>query len=351
VHILIVDDSALYRKILSEASTSHHGVEVTAVANGDLALAKLAASKVDLVLLDVFMPDQNGPEVLHRIKSTHPGVPVVMVSGATGRDAQITLNALSSGAMDFISKPTGASFEAGIVTLRGEIRRVVDMARLRSAIPKNLPAPIPQTMTPALPPKRLNPPPFIDILLIGVSTGGPKALTELLPRLPAGFPVPIVIVQHMPPVFTLSLAEQLNRLSPLSIIEAPAKHKLKAGDVLIAPGGMHLEIVKNPDGSLETRYSEAPPVHSCRPSVDVLFESAARCGLRGAVALVLTGMGSDGAEGVSKLKSACPTWCIAQNAETCAVYGMPQAVANLHLDDELLPLADIAPRLNKIFRI
>lgn len=351
MHILIVDDSALYRKILSEASTSQAGVEVTAVANGDLAMAKLSTSKVDLVLLDVFLPDQNGPEVLNRIKVAHPGLPVVMVSGATGRDAQITLNALSSGAMDFIAKPTGTSFEAGIVTLRGEIRRVVDLARLRSTIPNKPDTATPKTLSPAPPPKRLTPPPFIDLLLIGVSTGGPKALAELLPRLPAGFPVPVVIVQHMPPLFTLSLAEQLNRLSPLSIIEAPAKHKLKAGEVLIAPGGIHLEIAKNPDGSLETRYSEAPPVHSCRPSVDVLFESAARCGLRGAVALVLTGMGSDGAQGVARLKAACPTWCIAQNAETCSVYGMPQAVANLNLDDELLPLADIGPRLNKIFRV
>ena len=351
MHILIVDDSALYRKILSEAATAHPGVEVTAVANGDLAMAKLSASKVDLVLLDVFMPDQNGPEVLNRIKAAYPAIPVVMVSGATGRDAQITLNALSSGAMDFIAKPTGTSFEAGIVTLRSEIRRIVDMARLRSTISIKPDATISKSPSPTVPPKRLTPPPFIDLLLIGVSTGGPKALAELLPRLPAGFPVPVVIVQHMPPVFTLSLSEQLNRLSPLSVIEAPAKHKLKAGEVLIAPGGMHLEIVKNPDGSLETRHSEAPPVHSCRPSVDVLFESAARCGLRGVVAVVLTGMGSDGAQGVAKLKAAFPTWCIAQNSETCAVYGMPQAVVNLNLDDELLPLGDIAPRLNKIFRV
>ncbi len=351
MHILIVDDSALYRKILSEASTSHPGVEVTAVANGDLALAKLAASKVDLVLLDVFMPDQNGPEVLHRIKSTHPGVPVVMVSGATGRDAQITLSALSTGAMDFIAKPSGPSFEDGIVTLRSEIRRALDMARLRSRDVTKPDAPLPKAPSLNVTPKRLTPPPFIDLLLIGVSTGGPKALAEILPRFPAGFPVPVVIVQHMPPVFTLSLADQLNRLSPLTVIEAPAKHKLKAGEVLIAPGGLHLEIVKNPDGSLETRHSEAPPVHSCRPSVDVLFESAARCGLRGALAVILTGMGSDGALGVAKLKSACPTWCITQDSATCTVYGMPQAVVNMHLDDELLPLGEIAPRLNKILRV
>lgn len=351
MHILIVDDSALYRKILSEASAAQQGVEVTAVSNGDLAMTKLSTSKVDLILLDVFMPDQSGPEVLKRIKSAYPSIPVVMVSGATGRDAQITLDALSNGAMDFIAKPVGTSLESAALILRGSIRRALDMALLRkNTATTKVSNPLPPKPT-VSPFKRLTPPPFLDLLLIGVSTGGPKALTEILPGLPENFPVPVVIVQHMPPVFTLSLADQLDKVSKLSVIEAPARHRLKAGEILIAPGGMHLEITKNPEGFLETRHTDSPPVNSCRPSVDVLFESASRCGLRGVVAVILTGMGADGAQGVAKLKAACPTWCLAQNAETCSVYGMPQAIVNQNLDDEVLALSNIAPRINQIFRV
>lgn len=353
MHVLIVDDSALYRKILSESAGSLPDVTTAAVSNGELALARLAAERFDLVLLDVFMPDTNGPEVLQLIKRKFPTLPVVMVSGATGRDAEITLNALSKGAMDFIAKPTGSSFESGLTALRGEIRRIIDTVRIRATVRSHVGSATQPSSTPAAPRpvKRMNPPPFIDLLVIGVSTGGPKALAELLPVLSADLPVPVLIVQHMPPVFTLSLAAQLDRSCKLAVKEAPARHPLVAGEVLIAPGGMHLEVVRTPDGRLETRHTDGPAVHSCKPSVDVLFQSAARCGLRGVVAVVLTGMGGDGADGVASLKAAFPTWCIAQNAETCAVYGMPQAVASRGLDDESLPLGEIGPRLNRIFRV
>ncbi len=358
MRILIIDDSALYRKILSESCASIPDVTTTALANWSLARSKLETETFDLVLLDVFMPEMNGPEVLDALKQNWPKLPVVMVSGATGRDAEITLACLSKGAIDFIGKPAGSSFESGLEALKAEIRRVVEAVRSKIPITPTAQASnssfiakaASQPSTPQ-PSKRLNPPPFLDLVLIGVSTGGPKALSEILPQIPANFPVPILIVQHMPPVFTLSLAEQLNRVSPLNVIEAPASHHPKVGEILIAPGGKHLEVVRNSAGMLETRHTDAPPVHSCRPSVDVLFESASKCALRGAVAVVLTGMGSDGADGVAKLKAALPTWCIAQNAETCAVFGMPQAVIGAGLDDECLPLAEIAPRLNKLFRV
>jgi two-component system chemotaxis response regulator CheB len=357
MRVLIVDDSALYRKILSEAASGLPEVETVTASNGEIALARLKAESIDLVLLDVFMPDRNGPEVLQDIRRDHPGVPVVMVSGATGRDAEITLGALSHGAMDFIPKPASTSVESSVAAIRSDIRRVVDAARLRAthrATPAQ-PAPAAQAATPE-PPKtgvvrRLAPPPFLDILLIGVSTGGPRALSEILPGLAKNFPVPIVIVQHMPPVFTQSLATQLDRTCPLNVIEAPSGHTPVAGEVLIAPGGQHLELVRDANGVVHTRFSDAPPVHSCRPSVDVLFQTAARCGYRGAVSLILTGMGSDGADGVRALKEAIPLWSIAQNAATCAVYGMPQAVVQAGLDDECLALGDIAPRLNKLFRV
>lgn len=357
MRLLIVDDSALYRKILSEAASGLPDVETVTASNGEIALARLKSERIDLILLDVFMPDRTGPEVLQEIRRSHPGVPVVMVSGATGRDAEITLGALSQGAMDFIPKPSSTSVESSVAAIRSDIRRVVDAARLRATNRSGASqsAPAAAASSPAAPKtapvRRLSPPPFLDILLIGVSTGGPRALGEILPGIAKNFPVPIVIVQHMPPVFTQSLAIQLDRTCPLKVIEAPSGHTPVAGEVLIAPGGQHLELVKDANGVVVTRFSDAPPVHSCRPSVDVLFQTAARCGFRGAVSLILTGMGSDGADGVRALKEAIPLWSIAQNAQTCAVYGMPQAVVQAGLDDECLALGDIATRLNKLFRV
>jgi len=357
MRLLIVDDSALYRKILSEAASGLPDVETVTASNGEIALARLKTERIDLVLLDVFMPDRNGPEVLQDIRRAHAGVPVVMVSGATGRDAEITLGALSQGAMDFIPKPSSTSVESSVASIRSDIRRVVDATRLRATSRSGAPqaAPAPAASSPATtktaPVRRLSPPPFLDILLIGVSTGGPRALGEILPGIAKNFPVPIVIVQHMPPVFTHSLATQLDRDCQLNVLEAPAGHTPAAGEILIAPGGKHLELVKDSNGAVVTRYSDAPPVHSCRPSVDVLFQTAARCGFRGAVSLILTGMGSDGADGVQTLKDAIPLWSIAQNAETCTVYGMPQAVVQAGLDNECLALGDIATRLNKLFRV
>jgi two-component system chemotaxis response regulator CheB len=357
MRILIVDDSALYRKILSEAAGALPGVTAVSVPNAELALSKLASEPVDLVLLDIFMPDRNGPEVLAEIKSLYPKQNVVMVSGATGRDAGITLEALSNGAIDFIAKPAAGGLATGAELMKKEISRVLDTVRQRSSASDGTPRPAtpqaaaPRTSMPAFSRSRTNPPAFLDLVLIGVSTGGPKALGEMLARLSPDFPVPILIVQHMPAVFTLSLAGQLDRVCPLQVKEADDRRPLKAGEVLIAPGGRHLEMVKDEGGALSTRITDTAPVHSCRPSVDVLFESAARCRLRGVVSVVLTGMGSDGAEGLEKLKACSPVWSIAQNAATCAVYGMPQAVVNAGLADEVLPLAEIGPRLNQIFRV
>lgn len=357
MRILIVDDSALYRKILSEAASALPGVTAATVPNAELALSKLAGEAFDLVLLDIFMPDRSGPELLAEIKTLHPGLSVVMVSGATGRDAGITLEALSNGAIDFIAKPAAGGLAAGAEAMRSEIARVLETVRQRSlsgASRMSTPAsqaPSPRPRATPFSGSRSNPPAFLDLVLIGVSTGGPKALGEVLGAISPDFPVPILIVQHMPAVFTLSLAGQLDRVCPLKVLEADDRRPLRAGEVLIAPGGRHLEVVRPDAGALSTKITDAAPVHSCRPSVDVLFESAVKCQCRGIVSVVLTGMGSDGAEGLAKLKAASPVWSIAQSAATCAVYGMPQAVVNAGLADEVLPLAEIGTRLNQLFRV
>jgi two-component system, chemotaxis family, protein-glutamate methylesterase/glutaminase len=345
MRVLVVDDSTLYRKIISDALALLPDIQVLTAPGGAIALSMLEAAPVDLVLLDIHMPDMGGPEVLEVIVGKYPQIPVVMFSGGVDRDASVTIRALQAGAVDFIQKPQADSLEEGKKTLQSQLRRVVDLTRLRISAPPAPPAESPPR------PRLARVPHSPEILLIGSSTGGPNALQEVLSKLPANFPVPILVVQHMPPKFTATLAAHIDRLSPLQVTEVVEGHSPKPGEVLIAPGGHHLKLARNPGGQLFTRVSEGPPVNSCRPSVDVLFESAAACRLRGAITLILTGMGDDGANGVAALRAACPTWCIIQNAATCVVYGMPAAIERRHLEDQILPLQDIAPRLQQIFRL
>jgi two-component system chemotaxis response regulator CheB len=269
MRILVVDDSALYRKLLSDAALSVPGAETVAVPNGDLALRKLESESFDLVLLDVFMDQMSGPQALEKIKAAHPKLSVVMVSGATGRDAEVTIGCLAQGAMDFIPKPASSSFESGMEALKTDIRRVATLARLRTAaLEPFVTTPASSTKTAPTHAKRLQPPPLPELLLIGVSTGGPNALSVLLPAISAKIPVPILLVQHMPATFTKSLAEQLDKISSLSIKEAQGGEIPMPGEVLIAQGGLHLEVFRNDAGKLQTQLTSAPPVQSCRPSVE-----------------------------------------------------------------------------------
>lgn len=349
MRVLVVDDSTLYRKIISDALAGLSDVQILTAPSGPIALSMLEAAPVDLVLLDIHMPEMSGPEVLEIIVRKYPRTPVVVFSGGVDRDASVTIRALETGALDFIQKPNADSMEQGKKTLQLQMRRVVDLARLRMGS-----VPIPDSTAAAqLPPRpRISRVPRSpELLLIGSSTGGPNALQEVLTRLPSNFPVPILVVQHMPPKFTTTLAAHIDRLSPLQVSEVLDGHIPKPGEVLFAPGGSHLKLVRNPAGKLVARLTDEPPVNSCRPSVDVLFESAAACGLRGVITVILTGMGDDGASGVAALRAACPTWCIIQNAATCVVYGMPAAIERRRLEDQILPLRDIAPRLQQTFHL
>jgi two-component system chemotaxis response regulator CheB len=355
--VLVVDDTALYRKILTEAVAEVPGLEVVAaVANGPAALARLATTACDLLLLDVFMPEMDGPEVLARVRRDFPRVAVVMVSGATGADAAITITALANGALDFIPKPQTASFADGMARLRAQLVLVVRLLRLRlagraaTAAPATTASTPPTPVAPPAPRLRGLPPVAPELVVIGVSTGGPRALQDLLPRIPADFKLPIVIVQHMPPLFTRTLAEQLAKLGPLPVTEAGDGEPVLPGRVLLAPGGRHLELVREPEGALRTRLTDSAPVNSCRPAVDVLFQSVARCAPRGVISVILTGMGEDGAAGVAALKAAGPAWSLVQDEATCVIYGMPLAVVRRGLDDEVLPLPALAPRLAELAR-
>jgi two-component system, chemotaxis family, protein-glutamate methylesterase/glutaminase len=356
---LIVDDTVTYRKILSEILSEIPDVEMAGTApSGSLALKKLAQEKIDFVLLDVHMPDMDGVETLKRIKNDFPGVAVVMVSGVTTRSADTTIEALELGAVDFIRKPDSADAAANLVQLKNDIISVVRLVKLRqltSSITGGKSIAKPEVKQPrmAIPLEKAVSaaplPRYFGVCAIGVSTGGPEALSKLVPALIGPFSVPIVCVQHMPPMFTKSLAESLTKKSKIMVVEASEAEELLPGKMYIAPGGHHL-VVRQKDGKAVAGINDGPPENSCRPSVDVLFRSVgAVYGDKGVLAVVLTGMGNDGCSGVRALKRrGC--YCITQSEQTCVVYGMPRAVDEAGLSDKSLPLEAIAPEIEGLLK-
>ncbi len=344
--MLIVDDTILYRKMASDVASHFKEVEVVGTApNGDLALKKLELNQVDLVLCDVHMPGKNGVETLIEIKKRFPQTQVVMMSGISTPSADITIQALEKGAIDFIQKPNSGSVQENINRLKSDLKVVLRLVQIRLTTSKILDnkqvqkpdsKPIPKKAIISTPvPKKFS------IIAIGVSTGGPEALNQLIPALPKDLPVPIVIVQHMPPKFTQSLAESLDRKSKLRVVEGRESEKIKPGTVYIAPGGQHM-VLREKDKSLLIGLNNGPPENSCRPAIDVLFRSVASAyGKKGILAIVLTGMGNDGASGMRTLKrKGC--FCITQSESSCVVYGMPKAVVEAGLSDKSLPLDEIS---------
>ena len=353
---LVVDDTSLYRRLLTEALEELEGVRVLGTApHGQLALSRLEQQAMDLVLLDVEMPEMDGLEALRRIRSAHPEVSVVMVSGATSLAAHATIEALELGALDFIRKPDGGDAAANRLELREALRPLVRHVRTRRNL-RGIPTPAAPSARPAPPPPA---PPAgatpgrIDIVGIGISTGGPNALGELVPAFPADFPLPILVVQHMPPGFTASLAEHLAKRSRISVKEAEEGEDLRPGCLYLAPGGRHMVVRSRPleEGGRAAflGLNTNPPEHSCRPSVDVLFRSLAVHYEGRTLAVVMTGMGSDGCEGVRALKRKGAR-CLTQSEETCVIYGMPQAVDEAGLSDERVPLPRLADRITQLVR-
>lgn len=365
IRTLIVDDTVTYRKIISDVMAKFDDVEVVATAgSGSIALKKLAMIPADLVLLDVNMPDMDGLETLKRIRSQYPLMLVVMVSGSTTRSAQTTIQALEIGAIDFIPKPEGQDFAASMQQLSASFAPVLRLVQMRMHTagirrePVSVVGHKPVSPVPIAVPIRadassgtaMSMPRVFGVLAIGVSTGGPEALNKLIPALPANLSVPVLMVQHMPPMFTKSLAESLDRKSPLHVKEAEEGEAIVKGTVYIAPGGRHMTVRRKDDGVVVVALNDGPPENSCRPAVDVLFRSVATTyGDKGVLSVILTGMGSDGCNGVRALKrKGCCS--ITQSEASCVVYGMPRAVDEAGLSDRSLGLeqipAEICLRLN-----
>ncbi len=315
--------------------------------------------KIDMVLLDMVMPDMDGLETLKQIKAKHPNIHVIMVSGVSEEAAQNTMEALNHGALDFIRKPSGNDLKSNIEQLKGELAPIFKSLELKTAfmVPTESSAPViatpsnPAMSAPAAPvPIRQAPIPlFFNIVAIGVSTGGPNALNEVIPKLPADFPHPILMVQHMPPTFTAALAEDLNNKSNLRVVEADECMAVEPGKVYIAKGGYHM-VVRKDGSSVFIRLTQSPPENSCRPAVDVLFRSIADVyGGKGILGVIMTGMGADGLAGIKTMKrKGC--YCLTQTKESCVVYGMPRAVDEAGLSDRQVPLPQLAAAIDSIAR-
>ena len=345
IRVLIADDSVVVRRLLSDILSADPGITIVgAAANGKLALVKLAQTSPDLVILDVEMPEMDGLETLTEIRRLHPRLPVIMFSTLTERGASVTLEALALGATDYVTKPsnTGSLAESRQRVADELIPRIIQLVGRRRpvspALAKAAP-PVVRAPMPA-PPKRRGPAEPVDVLAIGVSTGGPNALASLLPMLPADLPVPVLIVQHMPPVFTRLLAERLDRQSAIRVCEAQDGMVVEPGRVYIAPGDHHLTVV-NERGRVVVRLNQGPQEQSCRPAVDPLFRSVAEAYGAHTLAVVLTGMGADGMRGATRIAEVGGV-ILAQDEASSVVWGMPAAVVQAGLAEAVLPLDRIA---------
>jgi two-component system chemotaxis response regulator CheB len=345
IRVLVVDDSPLVRRIVTEELAAQADLEVAGAAvNGRDALAKAAEVRPDLVILDIEMPEMDGLETLTHLKQRYPQTPVIMFSSRTELGAAATLEALSRGASDFFAKPGGpGGLEASRQVIRNELIAAIRALCSRKAVRTAPPPPPP--LAPRLPTTS----PRINLVAIGASTGGPNALAELFAAWPRGFPVPIVVVQHMPPVFTHMLAERLTKNSHIPTVEAKSGMELDAGKAWIAPGDYHLVVARD-GGRVRTRIHQDAPENACRPAVDPLLRSAASVYGANCLALILTGMGQDGLRGCGTIRAAGGQ-VLAQDEASSVVWGMPGHVARAGLADKVLPLSMLAGEVLRRVRI
>lgn len=355
IRVLIVDDSAVIRGLISRALEQESEIAVAGTAmNGERALSWMCSNPVDVVILDVEMPVMDGLTALQKIQSDFPDVHVIMASGLTSQGAKTTVKALSLGAVGCVAKPQTSSAAESIRVLSRElvmmIKAVGSKQRTKAEVtPAIAPA---RTVSPVAQPIPASGQLFKnnikfykqpEVLVIGTSTGGPKALAELMPQIPVDFPVPILIVQHMPPGFTEILAAHIQKDSGRLTVEAKHNEPLEAHKTYVAPGGSHL-LIGESNGQKVTLINQAPPEHFCRPSVNPLFRSAAEHFGSATLAVMLTGMGEDGIEGSHEIARVGGT-IIAQDEASSVVWGMPAAVVMAGLADKVLPLSEIAAEI------
>jgi two-component system, chemotaxis family, protein-glutamate methylesterase/glutaminase len=342
IRVMVVDDSVVVRKIVTDVLSEDPGIEVVGTAvNGKVAVAKLAQLEPDLVTMDIEMPEMDGIEAVRAIRAGQGGagstrLPIIMFSTLTERGATATLDALSAGANDYVTKPANVgSVAQSMESVREQLIPRIRALTGRPALPAPGRAAAPPPVPPRVPAPR-GPRATPAVLVIGSSTGGPEALARVLPQLPATLPVPVLLTQHMPPVFTTQFAQRLDRLSALRVVEAVDGTPLQPGTVHLAPGDRHLVVRATPRGPV-TALTQDPPENFCRPAVDPLFRSAVAAYQGAVLAVVLTGMGADGRAGAGEVRAAGGT-VLVQDQATSVVWGMPGAISQAGYADEVLPL-------------
>ncbi len=339
IRVLIVDDSAFMRKVLSDMIDTEESLSVVGTAtDGKDALAKIEQLNPDVVTLDVEMPIMNGISCLKEIMKRFPR-PVIMLSSGTEHGAELTIRALDEGAVDFIAKPKNI-FDIKNDKKKNEIIEKITIAKnIKFSFARNK--------------AKENESSIVNgsnkvlkhIIAIGTSTGGPKALQSVIPFLPGDIPAAVLIVQHMPPGFTNSLADRLNSKSELIVKEASHREKILAGHVYIAPGDSHMQIEAAPNGDIVINLDKSPPVGGHRPSVDVMMQSLSSTGLNNIMGVIMTGMGADGSTGVKRLKEVNKSYIIAQDEETSVVFGMPKMAIQTGVVDKVVSLDKISEEI------
>jgi two-component system, chemotaxis family, protein-glutamate methylesterase/glutaminase len=347
--VLVVDDAMLIRRMVTDVLAADPMIEVIGeAANGRIALQKIAQLSPDLVTLDIEMPEMDGIQTLKEIRKIYPRLSVIMFSALTERGAADTLEALHHGASDYVTKPAVAAGKAGAQQRIQEdlIPKIKSLCRLGPTQPgaAKRDAAAPAAYRPSMP-RAVGPAITADVVAIAVSTGGPTALAEVLSHLPANFPAPILLVQHMPQMFTRFLAERLNGQTPLTVKEAADGEPVQPGVVYVAPGDFHLTVKKAPGGAVAV-LDQQPPQHSHRPAADVLLKSVAATYGPRALGVVLTGMGQDGLRGSEEITRAGGR-VLVQDEASSVVWEMGGLVVNAGIADAVVPLAQVAGELQR----
>ncbi|MCD4754276.1 MAG: chemotaxis response regulator protein-glutamate methylesterase [Deltaproteobacteria bacterium] len=363
LRVLVVDDTVVYRKILSDIIAELPGVELVGTAhNGKAAMLKIASLKPDLLTLDIEMPEMNGLEVLERIRKEALNVRAVMLSTLTQKGGEMTMKALRLGAFDFLPKAQSGSMEENKQAIRQTLgpilkafmqrREMRSILRKKAGVSGTIQKPSAFSLQPStfnllknLKAKAGRKGQKSEVVAIGISTGGPNALTRMMPGLPADLNVPVLIVQHMPPVFTKSLAASLNSICAIEVREAVDGETIRPNTALIAPGGKQMKVVTAADRKTRIiKITDDPPENSCKPSADYLFRSVAHNYGGRATGVIMTGMGADGTLGLKLMKRKGAT-IIGQDEASCVVYGMPKEAADAGIVDVVVSLRRISQEI------
>jgi len=345
IRVLVVDDSAFMRKVIQQILLESPAIEIVGSARDGMEALRIAKEQSpDVITLDVEMPVMDGITCLERLL-VQGRYGVIMVSSLTTEGAAATIRALELGAVDFFPKPANLFSISQDVRKKELVEKVLVAGQARNRMLQPLPAP--RHVAAKAMPASFRPEQFKTLVALGISTGGPRALQSVVPNLPASLPAPVLIVQHMPPGFTRSLAMRLNDISEINVREAEEGDELKAGWAYIAPGDHHIDLLRE-GGKLKIHLDKlSPPVNGFRPSVDYLMDSIRKAGIRDCIGVIMTGMGADGSRGLRDLKRDNGMHIIAQDEKSCSVFGMPRAAIELGIVDEVVTLENISASIAK----